>query len=119
MKLHDFDSRRLTVKLLAEYHGHRKHLEDPIFRQKHHDYPGKEGKRWKREAGLQYNVFDEHGRIHEVLNLIYNAEVKEKDRLLQSFSEGDQIQFPRIAIHHEVIEDHGPLRGNECTPFYV
>jgi len=119
MKLHDFDSSRLSMKLLAEYHGDRKHFEDPVFRQKHHDYPGKEGKRWKREAGLQYNIFDEHGRIQEVLNLTYHIEIKEKRRLLQNFDEGDQIQFPRIPMHNEAVEDDGPLRSKKCAPYYV
>lgn len=119
MKLHDFNSRRLSVKLLAEYHGDRKHLEDPILRRKFHDYPGTEGKRWKRNAGLQHDVFDEHGKILEVLNLLYPAEIKEENRLLQSFSEGDQIQRPRMVIHHKVIEDDGPLRGIKCARYYV
>lgn len=119
MELHDFNSRRLTVKTFAEYHGHRKHLEDRILRQKLCDYPGKEGKRWKRYAGLQYNVFNEHGRIQEVLNFGYCVNIEDEDRLLRAFSEGDQIQFPKLPIHHRIVEDDGPLRSIECARYYI
>lgn len=119
MKLHDFNSRLLGVKMLAEYHGYRKHLEDPIFRQKQFDYPGKEGKRWKRQAGLQYILFNEHGRIHEVLHHTYATEIKKEDRLLRGFREADEISYPRIAIHHEMVEEDGRLWSLRCAPYHV
>ena len=119
MKLVDSTSTRLSVKWLAESHGERKHLKDSIYGRKNHDYPGKEGKRWKRNEGLDYNGFNEYGKIQEVLGLTNNIEINEKDRLLRTFSEGDQIPFPKLPIDHKVIEDDGPLRSIKCTRYYV
>lgn len=119
MKLHGFNSRRLSIKWLAEGHGDRKHLEDSIFRQKSHDYPGKEGKRWKRHTGLEYNVFDEHGKIQEVLNLSYTAQIKKEARLLHGISEVDKIHFPRIAMYDELVEKEGRLESKTCALYYV
>lgn len=84
MELYQFDDRSVTIKSLAEFHGHRKHFEDPISGKAKHVNPGNDLKACKRDTGFELSMFAEKGRIETVISRADNTQVKEKARIFKN-----------------------------------
>ena len=119
MELHDFSSSRLVMKSLAEFHGDRKHLEDPIFKRTHHDYPGTKGKSWKRRYALEHLLLGGDGKIEETYTFQRTDQIADDKRLLHDLGKIDEINLPKIPVYYKLMEDGGAPRIVKCKRHYV
>jgi len=120
MELHGFKNTRLAVKVLSEYHGERKNIENDMLGRFRPASPGDEGKLWHRHEGIEHYNHSDDGRIKEVISLSYNSQIKEHDRFFKNvIVDLDDMKLPEVPLHHRLIEDDGPLRSRMCAPYYV
>ena len=113
-------NRILDVKFYTEYHGARKHFDDPILKQKHHTYPVDGVKFWKRSSGMYSWQFDDHDRICEEFRFRYHREIKENQRVFDDSLHGsDDVLLPEQRMDWEAREVDGEFELFRVPTYYI